>query len=708
MSNDQWFQYNVFYKEWIRLIIEFLKGNGLPMYSWNMYLGTDFYSAMGYYCTGDVFLPLLLLFRNNIELGLSFETMLCVYISATLFYILLKKIGINKSSTLVYISLMYAFSGQVFQFVGNYMFHRFYAFLPLLFIGLFDYFKNNRVTWFIIGTTILFLQSSYLMFPTLIFLFMFSVMLEIKNKKTLNKILKDFFKLLICLIIGFIISAVITLPSIMYILTNSRIGSNDTSGLFWQRNTYAGLYASLTSYIPWMLDTIFKTTNGGHDNFYSLFITTIPLLACVDYVSRKENRCELFLLIIFVIMAYIKPLSSLMHGFSEPSLRWLFLPQLYILVLASLGLESINTKKSTIIFIAYMIGLFVQLYLMYKRNWIDYWNVQTHLKILFVCIILNIILFLTFNFKKNLALTLSVLELICFLFLNFYIDIVIGGSFNADEAIKADVVAYYKALDNDEYRYYHSYKNNLPPEILNQNKSLDYGFMSTATYNSMYDYKTEEFSKLSNSTIVSDLMNMGWVLECDDPCANTMLGVKYYIVYKEDELPKELEFEYAYNLDYLMVYKNINYKGFGCTANQLKYTKDFNDTKDFYDYILVDDETIDISKYKNISEVKLNIEERYKNYFKANVDLDNDNILLIPIPNNKGWNIKVNGEKVTPISVNGGFIGLELNAGHNDIEMNFMSPYFKTGLILSCIGLVSFIIIVKKEKGGKSLLTFKF
>ena len=222
--------------------------------------------------------------------------------------------------------------------------------------------------------------------------------------------------------------------------------------------------------------------------------------------------------------------------------------------------------------------------------------------------------------------------------------------------------------------------------------------MSTSTYNSMYDYKTETFSKLSKSTIISNSLSMGWVLECDDPYANTMLGVKYYIVYKEDELPKELEFEYAYNLDYLMVYKNLNYKGFGYTSSKLKYTKDFNDTKDFYDYILVDDETIDISKYKDISEVKLNITERYKNYFKANIDLDNDNILLIPIPNNKGWNIKVNGEKVTPISVNGGFIGLELNAGHNDIEMNFMSPYFKTGLILSFIGLAALIVVIKREK----------
>ena len=68
--------------------------------------------------------------------------------------------------------------------------------------------------------------------------------------------------------------------------------------------------------------------------------------------------------------------------------------------------------------------------------------------------------------------------------------------------------------------------------------------------------------------------------------------------------------------------------------------------------------------------------------------------MLIPIPNNKGWNIKVNGEKATPISVNGGFIGLELSTGHNKIEMNFMSPYFKTGLLMSGFGFIIFIVII--------------
>lgn len=76
LGNDQSFQYNIFYKEWLRLIEEFLNGGGLPMYSWNMYLGTDFYSSMGYYCTGDIFLPILYASKNSIELGLVIETVM--------------------------------------------------------------------------------------------------------------------------------------------------------------------------------------------------------------------------------------------------------------------------------------------------------------------------------------------------------------------------------------------------------------------------------------------------------------------------------------------------------------------------------------------------------------------------------------------------------------------------------------------------------
>lgn len=687
LGNDQLFQYNIFYREWLRLIEEFFNGNGLPMYSWNMYLGTDFYSSMGYYCTGDVFLPILYLFRSNIELGLIIETILCVYISSLSFNHLLIELDVKNESYRLLISLIYGIGGMASLYFGNYMFHRFYAFLPLLFIGTLKYFKKKSLFLFILSICVLFLQNYYFMFPTLLFLFLYSVTYEIKNNRPFKVVLKDFFVLFFSILVGFFISAVITMPSIMYLLNNSRVGLKETSGLLWPLNTYLGLLMTLISFNP--VETgfdIFQNIGQAHVYQFTLFITILPLLASIKYFCKKENRADLILILMLLVLLSIKPLSSIMHGFSNPSFRWIFVIQLYILMAAGQDLDELNIKNDKKYFISYislyLISFILLLVFGYSKGKLQ------HTMILLVSLIFAFAIVFVYVKNRKLAIILSIIEVVIFQTTYFYLET--KGISNYPNSINREEVEYNQSIDEDYlYRYYYSYKNNVPDSILNQNKSLDYGFMSTATYNSLTDSNVDLFNGLTNAS-----HDLDWALYVDDPYANTMLGVKYYIVYKEDELPKELEFEYAYNLDYLMVYKNLNYKGFGYTANQLKYTKDFNDTKDFYNYILVDDETIDISKYKDMNETKLNIGERYKNYFKANIDLDNDNILLIPIPNNKGWNIKVNGEKVIPISVNGGFIGLELNVGHNDIEINFMSPYFKVGLLMSGFGVICFIVIL--------------
>lgn len=693
LENDQWFQYNIFYKEWIRLVMNFIKGKGLPMYSWNMYLGTDFYSAMGYYCVGDVFLPILLLFRNNVEFGLIVEVILCFYISAILMAEYLEKYGVKNRKTTFFISLTYALGGQAFVFTGNYMFYRFYAFLPLLFIGLIMYFKNGKTITFIVATAILFLQNYYLMYPTLIFLFLFALMYEFKEDRK-GEILKDFFTLLISLTVGVLISAVVILPSIVYTFGNNRLGNSGSDSMFWQRNTYTAIYATFTTYIPWSLDTMFKTTtDGGHDYFFSILVGVVPFISCLQYAFKKEHKNELFLLIILFATVLVRPLSSIMHGFSLPSLRWVFLLEFYMLTLAAVGLEGLEKKQFNIIFAVYMILLFIQVYSLYKNNYIDYWNVKDSLIIMMISVLTNILIFILFNVKKNLVIVFSIIVLLSFRLADIYIRTVSCNSYNAMDTISREDIDYFASIDNDvAYRYNHSYKNNNPNSILNQNKSMDYNFMSTATYNSMSDTNITKFNEIVNASVAVD-----WALYVDDYYANNMLGTKYYIVYKEEELPENGDFKYAYNLGYLKIYENLNYKGFGYSAKAIKYTDDFNDTKDFDKYVMVDNNTIDISKYNNLNCIKLDVEKKEYNNFEACINLDEDNIVLIPIPNNKGWNIKVNGEKADSISVNGGFIGLELKSGHNEIEMNFTSPYFKEGCIMSIAGLAILFVMIKRE-----------
>lgn len=519
------------------------------------------------------------------------------------------------------------------------MFHRFFAFLPLLFIGLYNYLDKRKVTTFIIATAILMLQNYYFMFPTLIFLLIYSVSEEVKKKRVFKDILKDFFILFFCLLIGFFISAIITLPSIMYLLNNSRIGESSSNDVLWSFNTYAGLYMSLISFYPsGIINNIFQSPSNYHASYYSLFITLLPLLGLNTYIVKKENRVELITLLVLILIACLKPLSSVMHGLSIPSLRWMYLFELYLLIIGAKGLEEeISNKKITIIYGIYILGFMLFYTCLDLFNFIDFDSMKEHLVIIIVSVLISLLIFITYLKNRKLSIILTIVEVVLFEGYSLYIQS--KGSYVAQDIINNEEIEYAKSNDNDTYRYSLSYKNDSPASYMNQNAGIRYNFMSIKSYNSMSDYNISTFNSISNT---SD-KNIEWLLQVEDPYAATMLGTKYWIVYKEDELPGELNFKYAYNLDYLKVYENLDYKGFGYTADQIIYTSEYTSSRDFVDYILVDDETIDISNYTDPSYSKLNDIFIYGNYLEANITLDEDNILLIPIPNNKGWNIKVNG-----------------------------------------------------------------
>lgn len=55
------------------------------------------------------------------------------------------------------------------------------------------------------------------------------------------------------------------------------------------------------------------------------------------------------------------------------------------------------------------------------------------------------------------------------------------------------------------------------------------------------------------------------------------------------------------------------------------------------------------------------------------------------IPYEYGWEITVNGEKVEPVAVCEGLIGIKLNEGMNSIVMEYQPPCFKIGMTVSVI-----------------------
>ena len=86
---------------------------------------------------------------------------------------------------------------------------------------------------------------------------------------------------------------------------------------------------------------------------------------------------------------------------------------------------------------------------------------------------------------------------------------------------------------------------------------------------------------------------------------------------------------------------------------------------------------------------------------EGNIDVKNDGYFKLSIPYDKGFEVYVDGEKTPYEVVNKSFIGFKIKEGNHDIRIVYVSPLFKEGLVISCIGLVLFVgtvIYYRKRK----------
>ena len=80
--------------------------------------------------------------------------------------------------------------------------------------------------------------------------------------------------------------------------------------------------------------------------------------------------------------------------------------------------------------------------------------------------------------------------------------------------------------------------------------------------------------------------------------------------------------------------------------------------------------------------------------------VDNANLgesLFISVPADRGWKITRNGKVVTPDMIGNALMSVQLENGHNEIEMTYKVPYLETGLWASALGLLIFAAVLAYE-----------
>ena len=110
---------------------------------------------------------------------------------------------------------------------------------------------------------------------------------------------------------------------------------------------------------------------------------------------------------------------------------------------------------------------------------------------------------------------------------------------------------------------------------------------------------------------------------------------------------------------------------------------------------------------ENVNHLSQNVMENEKigiNKISGNVDLDKNKILYLSIPYCEGWSACVDGKKVDILKGNSIGMAIPLKEGKHEIELKYVTPGLKEGLIFSAIGLSVFMICVcwpSKNKGKK-------
>ena len=138
-------------------------------------------------------------------------------------------------------------------------------------------------------------------------------------------------------------------------------------------------------------------------------------------------------------------------------------------------------------------------------------------------------------------------------------------------------------------------------------------------------------------------------------------------------------------------------------------------------YIISNIETYEINynDLKNIKqthdEFKINKQETKGDIIKGTINVTKDNSYFnLAVPYDEGYNIYVDGNKISYEQTNTAFIGFKIDKGFHNIEIKYTSPWLNIGEIVSIIGIITLIPVfileikgvVKNEKNinGSTLL----
>lgn len=677
-------------------------------WSHNFLFGSSFLTGKAFYLTTDIFSYIFLLFPflEVVDALFVIQLIKCI-VSYVLMYYFLNEFNISFKSKIIG-SLAYTFSGWIFLFYGMLTFSSFAVLLPLLFIGIEQYLKNNRIVLIFISVILLIFSNFYLFYSLSLFLVFYWIaryLLYINDKFIFKEFIKKTLFLLLIYLLGMAVTSPIMIPAVDGMINNPRISGSGASEILWRPlRIYFDMFIKFISspiYVSKPCNTVLQSNYYRLDQI-GLFTTSCSclLLPQILFIDSKRKRiiCLIFS-IITALFLFTQTGCSIFHGFSEPSFRWTLFITFVICFIFPYLLDRKEKINKNVLIISYLI------YIVISLVFIIHYKMHFTAKVQFFAIALSLLLmgiYICLIIKNNQL--IHYLILIEVVGLGLISNLLWKDKFQNSYCYDFIPSNYFQTIDdkNEFYRVWIADEH----VDMDYNKDFNYNTNLVLNYKGFYSYDSEYESYLTD-LIKSYGQYFQWYGFSYEGIT-TVASAKYYVAKSEEEIPNDniKLIEKIGNSDYYLYFNN-DYRQFGYTNNNVysfeKWIYEGTEIKDqiIKDNLIINDEDIQHYKLNNLQQVESHYLSNLKyasDSFDGDITTETDELLFLSIPYNKGWKIYCDNKELNRIITDAGFVSVLVPKGNHHIHMRYVPYGFKAGCIISVVSILAFVLIINKNK----------
>jgi len=744
--------YFIFYGDFNAQQIPFYKlcheaiRSGDIFWNWNTDLGANFVGSYSFYVLGSPFFWLTIPFPTNFVPYLMGPLLILKFACAALTaYCFIRRFVHNPFSAQL-AGIMYAFSGfSIYNIFFNH-FHEAIVIFPLLLLSLELLLTENRRGFFAFMVFVCAITNYFFFFGMVVFCIIyffiriFSGCIKVKFSRFLWLVFEA--------ILGVLMAAVILLPAILSILSNTRVSN---VGMGWNAIMYGKeqIYLNIIEcfFFPPDLPARPVFFPGANVKWSSLG-GWLPLFGMVGVFAfcagRKGHWIKRVICTCFV-MSMFPFLNSSFYAFnSSYYARWFYMPILIMCLATAVAIEDsdINWKSAwrwvgfiTLAF-TLVIGLFPEKdsegdisFGLYSEDsgymYIVRFVVTCAIAIVSLLIVRALMNLRTSGNLKSFYRTSLVM--LCVISIG-YSAVFVGTGKSHSYDVKTVMIP--QLIEGEV---------NLPDNSDNYRVDVYDGVDNTGMYlrlptinafHSVVPTSIMEFYEYIG--ITRDVASRP---EVDYNALRPLLSVKYLLnrtngqsFLDENSEPKMPDYEYRQTMGDYYVYENLNYIPYGFSYDYYmtekdaeSYTKNnkvrmmlkaillsdedalkyghlipnintvYDNPENDYSVMLMSDEqtVLDCEKLRNTSAIEFSHD---KKGFSATVIRDKENLVFFSVPFENGWSATVNGQSAEIIKANKGFMAVKVPAGTSNIRFNYMTPGLNKGLMITIISFALLLI----------------